>query len=229
LAQRLADSYAARAQLTERLIAVQEDERRELAHEVHERFGQCVSALGALSASLRQSVAAGGVLTEADMMPLEDGVEQMLCSLRGLLQRMSQAPLQGQGLRSALADLVMAWQIRLHHRPHIVFESDAGTDKVESGEHALCMYRVAQECLSNIARHAPGSSTARVSIRQEARRLCLRVSNDLETQDEERAAPGSGMGLKLLGERVRSLRGTLCVEVSPAQFAVRAELPLGAR
>jgi two-component system sensor histidine kinase UhpB len=102
LAKRLADSYAARAELTARLIRVQEDERRELAHELHEEFGQCVAALGAVSARLRHSVIAGEVLTEADVMPLETGVEQMLSSLRGMLQRMSQPPLEQQGLRSAL-------------------------------------------------------------------------------------------------------------------------------
>jgi len=96
LAQRLADSYAQRAQLTARLIRVQEDERRELAHELHEEFGQCVAALGAVSASLRDGVSAGEVLTEDDVMPLETGVEQMLSSLRGMLKRMSLPPLQQQ-------------------------------------------------------------------------------------------------------------------------------------
>src|SRR3984957_9438292 len=103
LAQRLAEAYATRAELTARLIRVQEDERRELAHELHEEFGQCVSALAAISATLGQAVIAGEQLTEADVAPLEAAVEQMLHSLRNLLQRMSQPPLEGQGLRSALA------------------------------------------------------------------------------------------------------------------------------
>jgi two-component system sensor histidine kinase UhpB len=104
LAQRLADSNAARAELTARVIRIQEEERRELAHELHEEFGQCVAALSAVGASLRHSVGSGEVLTEADVMPLEAGVEQMLLSLRGMLQRMSLPPLARQGLRSALAD-----------------------------------------------------------------------------------------------------------------------------
>jgi signal transduction histidine kinase len=228
LAVRLADSDAARAQLTARLFRLQEQERRELAHELHEQFGQCVSALGALSASLRQSVIAGDRLTEADVMPLEIAVEQMLDSLRGMLQRMSQPPLQGQGLRSALADLVTAWQIRVHDTPRIAFDADAGTDSVPNNEYALCVYRVVQECLSNIARHAPASRMACVHIRREAHRLRLRVSNDLGTVTDQRLVQGSGMGLKLLGERVRSLRGSLSVEVSAAEFAVCADLPLGA-
>jgi len=226
LAKRLADSYAARAELTARLIRVQEDERLELAHELHEEFGQCVAALSAVSASLRHSVIAGDVLTEADVMPLESGVEEMLSSLRGMLQRMSVPPLEQQGLRSALADLVSAWQIRLHGSPHIVIDADPSSNQLPNYEYALCVYRVVQECLSNIARHAPTSQRACVYIRQEPQWLQVRVSNDLAGVRADRPAPGTGMGLKLLGERVRSLRGVFSVEMSAVRFTVQANLPM---
>jgi two-component system, NarL family, sensor histidine kinase UhpB len=226
LARRLADAYAARAQLTARLIRVQEDERRELAHELHEEFGQCVSALSAVSASLRHSVSQGDALTEADVMPLETGAEQMLSSLRAMLQRMSLPPLEQQGLRSALADLVAAWQVRLHGNPRVVIDADSGADAMPNDEYALCAYRIVQECLSNIARHAPSSRTACVYLRQQPQWLQVRVSNDLMGVRDERAAAGTGMGLKLLGERVRSLHGVFCVEMSAGQFAVQASLPM---
>ena len=226
LAQRLADSYAARAQLTVRLVRLQEDERRELAHELHEEFGQCAAALAAVSASLRHSVIAGAVLTEADVQPLETGVEQMLSSLRGMLQRMSQPPLEQQGLRSALADLVAAWQIRLQGSPRIELDADSSSDPIPNNEHALCVYRLVQECLSNVARHAATSHRARVHIRQELHCLHVRVSNDLAGVPDDRAATGTGMGLKLLGERVRALHGVFSVELSAVQFAVQADLPL---
>ena len=228
VATRLADAYAARAELTARLIRVQEDERRELAHELHEEFGQCVSALSAVSASLRDSVSQGDVLTEADVLPLETGVEQMLSSLRGMLQRMSLPPLEQQGLRSALADLVAAWQVRLHGNPRVVIDADADADAMPNDENALCAYRVVQECLSNIARHAPSSRTACVYLRQQPQWLQVRVSNDLMGVRGERAAAGTGMGLKLLGERVRSLHGVFSVEMSAVQFAVQASLPMQA-
>jgi len=209
LAKRLAESYAARSELTARLIRVQEDERRELAHELHEEFGQCVTALGAVSASLRHAVSEGEVLWEADV------------------QRMSQPPLEQQGLRSALADLVAAWQIRLHGSPRVVMDADPSADQLPNSEYALCVYRIVQECLSNIARHAPASRTACVYIRQERQWLRVRVSNDLAGMGEDRGAPGTGMGLKLLGERVRSLHGVFSVEMSAGQFAVQANLPMG--
>ena len=228
LAARLSESSAARAALTARLFRLQEDERRELAHELHEEFGQCVSALGAVSASLRLGGVMGEVLSEADVMPLELAVERMLSSLRGLLQRMSQPPLEGQGLRSALADLITGWQSRLHGRSRIAFDADEATERVPNNEYALCIYRIVQEALSNIARHAPASGNVRVQIRQESQRLWVRVSNDLEGATDRRAAPSSGMGLKLLGERVRSLDGAFSVEASAAQFVVSASLPFSA-
>ena len=159
-------------------------------------------------------------------MPLETGVEQMLSSLRDMLQRMSLPPLEQQGLRSALADLVASWQIRLRDRPRVMIDAEAIADKMPNNEYALCVYRVVQECLSNIARHAPTSQAACVYIRQEPQWLQVRVSNALVGVREDRGAPGTGMGLKLLGERVRSLHGVFSVEMSAAQFAVQANLPL---
>ncbi|HEY6453515.1 MAG TPA: ATP-binding protein [Steroidobacteraceae bacterium] len=226
LATSLADANAARRDLTARLIRLQEDERRELAHELHEEFGQCVSALGAVSASLRQSVIAGETLTEADVVPLETSVEQMLSSLRGMLQHMSQPPLEGQGLRSALVDLVTSWQIR-GQGTRIALDADAA-EGLPNDECALCIYRIVQECLTNITRHAPASANVRVQVCRESHRLCVQVSNVLTGVGVPRV-PGSGMGLKLLGERVRSLSGSFTVEVSATQFAVRAELPMAAQ
>jgi two-component system, NarL family, sensor histidine kinase UhpB len=228
LATRLADANTARAQLTARVISVQEDERRELAHELHEEFGQCVAALGAVSASLRHSVTRGDVLTEADVMPLETGVEQLLLSLRGMLQRMSLPPLEQQGLRSAVADLVAAWQTRLHGGPRVVLDADPGASGIYNNDCALCAYRVVQECLTNIARHAPTCQTACIYLRLESQRLRVRVSNDVAGATNDVAALGTGMGLKLLGERVRSLHGKFSVESSAVQFAVQADLPMTA-
>jgi two-component system sensor histidine kinase UhpB len=229
LVERLARSDAMRSELTARLITLQEDERRELMHELHEEFGQCVSALGAVGASLRQSVKAGETLTEADVLPLEIGVEQTLSSLRGLLQRMSQRPLEGQGLRSALSDLITGWQIRLRNGPRIVLDADRAAEGLSDSVYALCVYRVVQECLNNVARHAPASRAVSVQIRQTPQSLHVQVSNDVQGVPVNLTAPSSGMGLKLLGERVRALQGSFSFDMSASEFVVRAELPLGAR
>jgi two-component system, NarL family, sensor histidine kinase UhpB len=226
LADRLRRSNAARAELTTRLIKVQEDERRELALELHGEFGQCVAALGAVSASVRQSVLAGELLTEADVMPLELGVERMLLSLRGMLQRMSLPSLQPQGLRSALADLITAWQSRFHGGFRLILDADEAADRIPGYDSSLCVYRAVQECLSNIARHAPATGEAIVRLRHDGDKLRLRVSNELAEMSQGQGHAGTGMGLKLLSERVRSLGGDCSVEVTATQFIVDVYLPM---
>jgi two-component system sensor histidine kinase UhpB len=160
------------------------------------------------------------------MMPLETGIEQMLSSLRGMLQSLSTPPLQQQGLRSAVADLVAAWQIKLHDGPRVVLDADSGSEQMPNHEYAPCIYRVVQECLNNIARHAPDSRNARICIRRQPQWLEVRVSNDLVRVRHQRTGSGTGMGLKLLAERVRALHGVFSVEMSAGQFAVQASLPM---
>jgi signal transduction histidine kinase len=229
LAQRLNDASIERMALTARLIGLQEKERQELAHELHEEFGQCVAALAALIASLRQGIAAGETLTEADVTPLQTLIEEMLAALRGLLQRMSAPPLEQQDLIAAIGELIIAWQGRLRGRPHIVFDAQAFGAAVPSDERALCAYRVVQECLGNIARHAGGCGTARVELRVGPDALQVRVSNDLLAATAAETRTGTGMGLKLLRERVLSLRGAFSVNASREEFAVEAALPLVSR
>jgi two-component system, NarL family, sensor histidine kinase UhpB len=224
LAARLAQSTAARAELTARLIRLQETERREIAHELHEEFGQCVAALSAVGVGLRDSVMNGETLTAADVLPLEAGVETMLNSLRSLLQRLSSPPLDQQGLRSAITDLAAAWRSRLPGSAQITLEFAGLADDRPHDERAVCVYRIVQECLNNIAHHAPASSRIGIAVRQQSRQLCVRVENDRAAAAESRGA-STGMGLKLLEERVRCLGGTFTVDASAAHFAVQAAMP----
>jgi len=226
LAERLTRANAARTALTARLIRLQEDERREIAHELHEEFGQCVAALSAVSASLRQSAVMNSTVTEADVIPLELGVEQMLSSLRGMLMRMSLPPLAGQGLRSALTDLISARQIKLHGASRVVLDADADADQIPNGDQALCAYRLVQECLSNIVRHAPKSPAATVYLHKESDGLLIRVSNEIVGSSTSGTRSTTGMGLRLMEDRVRSLAGTFSVEASAGNFVVEVRLPL---
>jgi signal transduction histidine kinase len=109
-----------------------------------------------------------------------------------------------------------------------VLDAEFGAGQMPNKECALCVYRIVQESLSNIARHASTSQMACVHIRQESKGLHIRVSNDLVAPGEDRGTPGTGMGLKLLNERVRSLRGVFSIERSISEFVVRADLPMSA-
>jgi two-component system sensor histidine kinase UhpB len=226
LAARLAQSTQARDNLTARLIQLQEAERREIVHELHEEFGQCIAGFSAVGMSLRSSVLDGERVTETDVEQLEDGIESMLTSLRNLLQRMSSSPTERQGLKSALADLVAAWRSRLAPGACVAVDFESLAGDMPNDERALCVYRIVQECLSNVVRHAPTSRRISVSVREDAQQLRVEVSNEcVEAKGRTAAATTTGMGLLLLEERVRCLQGRFAVVASPSEFMIQAALP----
>lgn len=228
LSARLVQLSAARTELMARLISVQEQERRELAHDLHDEFGQCVAALSAISATLRDAMAQGEAVTEDDFDPLDQTIERMLGGLRSLLLRMSPPLLESRSLTSALNDLVTGWQAGQHGAPQLSVYIDAQADALLSDEQALCAYRVVQECLSNIARHARESTAAQVDIRRDGNTLLIGITNQYPQPSGHARPPreGGGMGLRLLAERLHAQRGSFAVEATPGRFAVLASLPL---
>jgi signal transduction histidine kinase len=105
-----------------------------------------------------------------------------------------------------------------------------------SDEQALCIYRLVQECLANVARHAPNSRLVVVRVTAQGAKASVRISNDRSEPDKlvgndgtpdggAAVTVGSGMGLRLLAERVRSLRGSFRATAGADEFIVQAELP----
>ena len=224
LSSRLSQLSAARRELMTCLINLQEQERRDLAHGLHDEFGQCVAALSANSALLKSVVAQGEAVAESDFEPLEQTIEHMLAALRSLLLRMAPPLLESRGLTSALNDLMTGWQAGQLSAPPLSIDIDPDLDALLPDERALCVYRVVQECLNNIARHARASTAVHIAIRQKNKALLVGVTNQAPPAGSGR--PGSGMGLRLLAERLRAAGGTLAVDAPPGGFAVQASLPL---
>lgn len=227
LAERLEHASNSRDFLLSRLIRLQEDERRELAHELHEEFGQCLAALGALSASLRQTAETGVAIATDELEALDDIVERLFGSLRHLLQRMRPPLTEHEDVLGAVQDLVSGWRNRLPDRPEVELDAQGLDLGRLDREQALCLFRVVQECLGNIARHAPGCRTARIRLHSSESGFEACVENDLGPKAALPSAPamGSGMGLRLLAERVRALGGYLDIDRPEGGFAVRAWLP----
>jgi signal transduction histidine kinase len=226
LTGRLNQLSDSRAELTARLIALQESEQRELAHELHDDLGQCVAAIGAIGAGLRQSLADADEALQADVEELESAVDRARSALRNLLLRVRPPTLEQHGLLSALQDLVTGWQARLRGSTRIVVDAAGFDSDGLTQEQALCVYRLVQECLANVARHAPDSRMVLVRLVAQGVKSCVRISND-RTIPAGSLPPstGSGMGLRLLAERVRSLRGSFCATATEYEFIVQAELP----
>ena len=209
LAQKLETTLAERNMLTRKLIAVQDEERRHLARELHDEFGQSLTAIAAQAAAAAHTA-------ERECPPLLEecrGISRttagMMETLRGALVRLRPPDIEEFGLSLSLESLVAIWNGFEKGRTRFDI---AIIGRVDDLPPSVCasLYRIAQEAITNAAKHA---QARRVQLRLEAGH----ADTVLSVEDDGEAMGGSlpaktGMGLLGMQERVVSLGGTLRFE-----------------
>jgi two-component system, NarL family, sensor histidine kinase UhpB len=227
VAQRLAHSEAENRLLAQRSLAVQEEERQRLARELHDELGQCLTAIRADAASIsrRSRSIAPEVHERAQAILAVAGRVQEV--VRGMMRRLRPVMLDELGLTATLREALEEWQAR---RPEVACRFSSPPRLGELGaECEITVYRVVQECLTNIARHAQCRSVG-VEIRQVAApgggdAIEVRVTDD--GCGFRADAPRGGLGLLGMAERARALHGELTVASAPgAGTSVTLRLPL---
>ncbi len=213
------------ARLSTRLLGAQEDERRRIARELHDEIGQALSALKlelAVAGRAAPMAAIDSALGEARAI-----ADRTLATVRDLSQLLHPAMLDDLGLPDT-AD----WYLRgFSRRTGIASELKiAHLDARLPREVELCSYRVIQEAVTNVAKHAE-ARRCRVEIVKHEAVLHLSVEDDGCGFDlgPARTADGRGLGLVGLRERVASLGGHLRIESHRgAGTRLTVELPLSA-
>ena len=211
----LQEAQAMRTELTRRLFTVQESERRALARELHDEFGQCLTATRALAAAIAQS----GESTAEDGTRIAEITGQMMESLRAELSRLRPPDLDDLGLRPALERLVADWRSRV---PAVRFGLEL-TGEIEAvpDELALSLYRIAQECLTNAIRHgAPKTVSLRIDV---ADAITLTATDDGSARHD--GPIGDGYGLLGIRERVDALGGSFSLVPAGDGMRATARLP----
>jgi HAMP domain-containing protein len=161
LATRLQRTTAERAALTRRLFQVQEEERRALARDLHDEFGQCLTAAGALAASIQVGAPAGRRDLADEARAIGRITAQMMATLKGALARLRPPDLDEVGLEASLRAMVGGWNLgggTVGGGPsggsRTTFDLDVADDLgAVPPRAALSVYRIAQECLTNAVRH----------------------------------------------------------------------------
>lgn len=208
--------------LSHQLIRVQEDERRTLAMELHDEVGQTLTAISLTAAYLGRHAA------QLDSAKIDECAGELrrdvrACSeqLRAMLSRLRPHSLEGQGLASALRDLLHNWQQRAGH---ITFRSALPAQLPQLGvDESLVLYRVVQEALTNVVRHS-GAGLCLVTVTAETGRLCVRIEDD---GIGLAAAARHGCGLTGMAERLRMVGGSLrTVNSDGGGLHLDASLPL---
>jgi signal transduction histidine kinase len=192
---------------SERLLTVEEDERRRIAGELHDGVGQVLTALTlTLDAAQSEPDAAVARRRLASARSLADTA---LAGTRELSHRIKPARLEERGLVAAIRDLasqsgfpVMVQADAATADPHLL----GATATVE-------VYRIVQEALANAARHS-GAPQAQVSVTRQDERLTVVIADEGRGFDPAEV-PESGIGLAGMLERSRLLGGQLSIESAP--------------
>jgi signal transduction histidine kinase len=216
-----AASRIALQNLSARLVAAQEEERRSISRELHDEVGQALSGVLVGLANLSALVRPGGEGVEERIAEIKAEVEDSIKVVRNMALLLRPSMLDDLGLVPALQ-----WQAReVSKRSGVWVKVDAASvSEALPEEHKTCVYRIVQEALHNCVQHA-GAHNVKVTVEQEPERLRLAIEDDGKgfTPSLER-----GMGLLGMEERVTHLGGTFAVESSPGHGAVlRVTLPLG--
>jgi signal transduction histidine kinase len=204
--------------LSARLLRAQEDERRNLARELHDEVGQSLSAI--MMEAGNAELAEGPAEVEERVKSIAAIAEKTLNEVRDLALLLRPSMLDDFGLVPALN-----WQVReTGKRTGLDIRLYAGEDCDDlPDEHKTCIYRMVQEALNNAARHA-GARTVQVNVKNAGDRVQFSVQDDGSGFDKKMVR---GLGLLGMEERVRRLGGRLRVDSSPGRGTVIvAELPL---
>ena len=210
--------------LSNRMLQVQETERRHIARELHDEIGQSLTAMKLNLDALQRRLAGHAALPLA--VEATDIAEGLLEQVRALSLDLRPPQLDDLGLAAALS-----WLVKRHGRPEgpaIALDTPEHPSRLDAQIETAC-FRVAQEALTNALRHA-GAGEIRIDLRQGDGRFELQVRDDGCGFDlaaaQNRALQGGSLGLIGMGERVLLAGGTLHIDARPgAGTAVIASFP----
>jgi signal transduction histidine kinase len=209
LAQKLQAALAERNALTRKLIEVQDEERRHLARELHDEFGQSLSAIAAQAAAAAHTAERESPTLREECRGISRTTAHLMETLRGALVRLRPPDVEELGLKLSLESLVASWNAFEKGRTRFDIAVIGDLDGLPTSACAS-LYRVAQEAITNAAKHA---RARHVQLRLEANGadIVLTVEDDGEAAGSN-LAPKTGIGLLGMQERVVSLGGTLQFE-----------------
>jgi signal transduction histidine kinase len=205
LFNQLAALSAQRSELAQTLISAQESTLRYISRELHDEFGQILTAMGAMLGRAR-NLAPDGSQLRADLLEVREVAQSALDKVRSLSQALHPVMLDEAGLEQTIE-----WYLPVVERQTgvgISYEK-SGTPFPVSGNSAVHIYRVLQEALNNVARHS-GAKKAWVRLRF--------APGQLELEIEDRgsgfaaARTKRGLGLVAMRERAELLGGSLSFE-----------------
>jgi len=197
--------------LSQDLISVQEQEKKELARNLHDEYGQVLTAIQAEAASIKsaknvhsQNKSVESIITLS---------KNMMLSIRIIIKNLSLGFIEEIGLEDALIDLIESWRNRFN-KIHLTYTIDKKTINLINSQQQAHVYRILQESLTNIAKHTKAKNVSiNISPFGPEKYPRIEVIND-GIKINAKKNFGMGVGLLSIEERVRQLNGRCNISIN---------------
>lgn len=227
LARALRQGAAERTALTRKLLEVEDAERRQLARDLHDEFGQTLTATSALAASIEVASLGSNTEISADARAIGRNIRQMMDTLRGAFARLRPPDLDEVGLEASLRSMIAGWSASRRGRTRFLFLCRDDLSAIPPHT-ALNIYRIVQECVTNAVRHGT-PSVVRIELGDKTRdgtRLHVLTVEDDGGGSVDEAGATAGHGILGIRERVIAMGGAF--SVGDAGGGVRVEVTVPA-
>lgn len=193
--------------LRQRSIAIQEAERRNLVRELHDELGQTLSAIKAIGSSISDKSRNENKSIFESANSILNYTDHMFNVTRNMMQRLRPAVLDELGIVVALQEMTDAWNEQ-HEDVFCYFETNLNAEHLDE-EIAINIYRIVQESLTNVIRHAKASEVT-IRLTQKTDSLTLIIIDNGIGFDQEKKH--KGLGLLGIKERAEAMTATYRID-----------------
>jgi signal transduction histidine kinase len=213
--------------LSRQILSAQEEERKEISRELHDVIAQTLTGINVRLAALKKEAALNTKGLDRNIARTQRLVEKSVDIVHQFARELRPAVLDDLGLIPALHSSLKNFMARTGVRARLT--AFAGVEQLDTARRTV-LFRVAQEALTNVARHAQASGVE-VSIQKLPDCISMKIKDDGKSFEVERVLRGKGskrLGLLGMRERLQMVGGRLDVQSAPGQgTAITAQIPLG--
>ena len=211
--------------LSRQLLLAQEEERKKISRELHDEIAQTLTGINIRLASLKSEAMVNTKGLQQKISSTQRLVEKSVDIVHRFARELRPTVLDDLGLIPALHSFMKSFARRTGVHAHLT--AFAAVERLDAAKRTV-LFRVAQEALTNVARHAQASRVD-VIIQKLRDRVCMKIKDDGKSFDVERALHANGgkrLGLLGMRERLEMVGGKFVVESAPGKgTTVQAQIP----
>ena len=213
--------------LSRQIILAQEEERKRISRELHDVIAQTLTGINIRLATLKKEALVNTKGLDRNISRTQRLVEKSVDIVHRFARELRPAVLDDLGLVPALHSFVKLFSQRT--RIHVHLKVFAGVEKLDGNQRTI-LYRVAQEALTNVSRHAQ-ASRVEVSIQKVADGICMKINDDGKSFEVDRVLNARGrkrLGLLGMRERLEMVGGRFNIESTAGKgTTITANIPPG--